>query len=156
MVVNFPFRFGIAQTLTSRLFLCNWPVDFWPNQRYPVFINEGDIYESILFAQICTQSSGSDQASICRIAHPTVHPVSPQTREHQAASHCFGPFVWAGCGWLRLAVVLCRESGCPEKAAFLNESLWQTSWLSDCRLWNCLKYPYIYENVYSCWFSCNK
>jgi hypothetical protein len=53
----------------------------------------------------------------------------------------WGLFVWAGCGWLWLAVVLCRESCCLGKAAVLSCTLWLFGWLSGCKLVNCLKYP---------------
>jgi hypothetical protein len=54
-----------------------------------------------------------------------------------------GLFVWAGCGWLWLAVLLWRESCCAGKAAVLNFSLWLSGWLSGCKLENYLKYPHV-------------
>jgi hypothetical protein len=45
-----------------------------------------------------------------------------------------GLFVWAGCGWLWLAVLLCRESCCAEKAAVLSFTVWLFGWLFGCKL----------------------
>ena len=55
-----------------------------------------------------------------------------------------GLFVWAaaaGCADI-------QENCCIGKAAVLSCTLWQLSWLSVCKLVNCLKYPQNHANVY--------
>jgi hypothetical protein len=51
-------------------------------------------------------------------------------------------------GWLWLAVLLCRETCCVEKAVVLSFTFWQIGWLSGCKLGNCLEYSQSHEIVY--------
>jgi hypothetical protein len=58
--------------------------------------------------------------SKCVIPIPSV----PPNASFRPISDIKGLFVWAGCGWLQLAVVLCRESCCVGKADVLSFTLW--------------------------------